>query len=455
MPRNESLFVMKPFIAICAIAMVHSAAFAEDWPSWRGKKRLGIWNETGILEKFDKGGLEFTWRVPIKLGYGGPAVSNGRVFVTDFWYEDGNNGVERLICLQEDSGKKLWTREWSVNTRKLNRAWSNGPRCTPAVDGDRVYAMGSVGDLFCFNMESGETIWKKDFVEDYDLDLPIWGMTGHPLVDGEKLICLVGGRPDAKVVAFNKLTGDEVWRALDAEPGPGYAPPVIIHFGGVPQLIMWHPTGIASLNPETGHLFWEYEHPRIYVGQSIATPVLGGDKLLVSSFEPGTTVLQLDPLKPAAKLLWKSEGKHRTSEMGLQAFMSSPFIEGNYVYGNGGLGWLVCVDIRDGKIMWRTRAATEDARQALAFLVRNGNRFFINNDRGELIIAKLSPRGYEEVSRAELIEPTNRSTMNIRRERGAVNWTHPAYANGHIIQRNDKEIVRASLLETSAHALAP
>ena len=157
--------------------------------------------------------------------------------------------------------------------------------------------------------------------------------------------------------------------------------------------------------------------------------------------------MKLDTHKPAANLLWKSEATHRTVEMGLQAFMSSPFIEGNYVYGNGGLGWLVCVDIRDGKIMWRTRSATEDARHALAFLVKNGDRFFINNDRGELIIAKLSPQGYEEISRVELIEPTNKSTMNIRRQRGAVNWTHPAYANGHIIQRNDKEIVRASLVK--------
>ncbi len=315
------------------------------------------------------------------------------------------------------------------------------------VDDDRVYVLGSVGNLFCLDVESGAVVWSTDFVKDYDLDVPTWGMSGHPLVDGEKLICRVGGRPDAKVVAFDKRTGEEIWRALDSETEPGYCPPVIINHGGVRQLIIWHPTGIAALNPESGVVYWEYEHPPIYFGQSITTPVLGGNKLLVSSFEPGTTVLELDPNTPAAKFLWKSEAKHRTKEMGLQAFMCSPFIEGNYVYGNGGLGWLVCVDIRDGKIMWRTREATEDARHAVAFLVKQGERFFINNDRGELIIARLSPEGYEEISRTELIEPTNKSTMNIRRERGAVNWTHPAYANGHIIQRNDKEVVRASLLK--------
>ena len=439
-------FALPSLFALCACALTQSPAQAEDWPAWRGAQRLGMWNETGIVEKFDDEGLDYAWRVPIKSGYGGPAVADGRVFVTDSWYEEGNDGIERLLCLDEQTGEILWTNQWPVNTDELSRTWANGPRCTPAVDGDSVYIVGSVGDLLCIDARTGATKWEKDFVEDYDLELPTWGMSGHPLVDGEKLICLVGGRPDAKVVAFDKTTGEEIWRALDAEPEPGYAPPVIIEQAGVRQLIMWHPTGIASLNPETGSVYWEYEHPEIYFGQSIATPVLGGDKLLVSSFEPGTTVLKLDPKTPSAKLLWNSEGQHRTEEMGLQAFMSSPFIEGDYVYGNGGLGWLVCVDLRDGKIMWRTRDATEDARHALAFLVKNGDRFFINNDRGELIIARLSPEGYKEISRTELIEPTNESTMNIRRERGAVNWTHPAYANGHIIQRNDKEIVRASLL---------
>jgi len=441
-PRIDILSLMIG-CAILSATQTH----ADDWPSWRGADRLGIWHETGILDEFSEDGLEYAWRVPIKLGYGGPAVADGRVFVTDFWYEKGNDGVERLNCLDEETGEILWRREWNVNTRKLSRVYANGPRCTPSVDGEHVYIVGSVGDLLCFDVESGETVWEKDFVADFDLDLPTWGMSGHPLIDGEKLICLVGGRPDAKVVAFNKSTGEEIWRALDAEPEPGYAPPVIINYAGVRQLIMWHPTGIASLDPESGAVYWEYEHPLIYFGQSIATPVLGGDKLLVSSFEPGTTVLKLASNKPAASFLWKSEGEHRTVEMGLQAFMSSPFIEGDYVYGNGGLGWLVCVDIRDGKIMWRTQEATEDARHAVAFLVKNGDRFFINNDRGELIIARLSPVGYEEISRAELIEPTNDATWNIRRERRAVNWTHPAYANGHIVQRNDKEIVRASLLK--------
>ena len=166
---------------------------AEDWPEWRGKGRAGIWKDTGILVKFPANGLEAVWRTPIGGGYAGPAVADGRVYVTDYRSTQGRKGVERALCLDERTGEVLWSHSWDVDYAGLDYPY--GPRATPTVDGDRVYTLGAMGMLHCFNAKSDKVIWKKDYQSDFGADVPIWGMAGAPLVDRERLICLVGGQP--------------------------------------------------------------------------------------------------------------------------------------------------------------------------------------------------------------------------------------------------------------------
>ncbi|MCH8332787.1 PQQ-like beta-propeller repeat protein [Candidatus Sumerlaeota bacterium] len=439
---RTSFFFTLP-AALCFLLLAPARGRADDWPQWRGEGRLGVWNETGILKKFPEGGLEFVWRVPIKEGYGGPAVADGRVFVTDFERAPRGEGTERLLCLDEKTGDVLWIHAWQTALRGLMPTYANGPRATPTVDGDRVYVQGSTGKLLCLSAEDGAVIWSRDYVEDFGTSVPIWGMAGSPLIDGDRLICLVGGEPNAKVMALDKMTGKEIWRSLPATSEPGYSSPVVIEAGGTRQLIMFHPTAISSLDPVTGSVYWEKPY-EVSLSQTIATPVHSGAMLLVSSPSHGSTMLRLDPRKPAAEIAWKGQSQIKAEPDGLHCFNSTPYIEGDYVYGIGGMGRLLCIDARSGKEVWSTYEATENARIATAFLVRNGDRTFINNDRGELILARLTPEGYHEIDRAQLIEPTN-PNAGVRRELGVVNWSHPAYANGHIFQRNDNEIVRASL----------
>ena len=154
---------------------------------------------------------------------------------------------------------------------------------------------------------------------------------------------------------------------------------------------------------------------------------------------------------PRAILLWKGESDSEIKSDGLHSLITTPVIQGDYVYGIGSYGQFRCLDARTGKRVWETLEATgEKARWATALIIRNRDRFFINNDRGDLIIAKLSPQGYQEISRTKLIKPT--TLVNTRRELGAVNWSHPAYANRHIVVRNDKEIIRYSLEERDSLA---
>ncbi len=415
---------------------------AEDWPEWRGRGRLGVWTETGILQELPEGGLEYTWRVPIRAGYAGPAVADGRVFVTDYATTEGMRGTERALALDEETGEVLWTREWPADYAGLQPTYAIGPRATPTVDGERVYVLGAKGALFCLDVETGAVRWHRDFVRDYGTRVPTWGMAGAPLVEGDLLIGLVGGDDQALVVAFDKRTGREVWRALSTEGEPGYAQPVVFEVGGTRQLIVWHPRAVTSLDPLSGARHWEVPFA-VDLGMTVATPVLDSHRLLVSCFFNGSLLLELDEERPAARELWRVAGQSEIDSDGLHALITTPVIDGEWIYGVGSYGQLRGLEAATGRRRWESlELVGEKARWAAAFLVRHRDRYLVNNDRGELILADLTPEGYREIGRTPLIEPTSPASG---RERGAVHWSHPAYANRHIVVRNDREIVRASL----------
>jgi outer membrane protein assembly factor BamB len=435
----------------CVVTAVLLGAFliasvvlhGDDWPEWRGAGRTGVWNETGILETFPAGGLKVRWRAAIHAGYAGPSVSAGRVFLTDSRRTTGNRAIERALALDEHTGALLWTQEWPADYTGLQLIYAIGPRATPTVDGNRVYVLGAMGRLLALDATKGTILWHKDFVRDFDASVPSWGMSAAPLVDGDRLIALVGGEPNAKVIAFNKHTGAELWRALSSDWEPGYNQPTIITHAGVRQLIIWHPRAISSLNPVTGEIYWEVPS-EVDMGMTVATPVHSGSHLLVTSFYNGARMLKLDTDRPGASMLWAGKSNSEVATDAIHSTISTPVIEGNYIYGVDSHGELRCLELATGKRVWESMALVKErARWATAFLVKHGDRYFINNDRGELVIAKLLPSGYQEISRTQLIEPTHPYAR--RRELGAVHWSHPAYANKHIFVRNDREILKASL----------
>lgn len=419
------------------------ASPVSDWPEWRGRGRLGIWRDTGILDRFPTNGLNVRWRTAIAAGYSGPAVANGRVFITDFTGSGRFRGTERAIALDEPTGRMLWSHQWDANYTGMLDTWAIGPAATPTVDDDRVYMLGRAGALSCRRVDTGEALWTRDYVREYGTEIPVWGITGAPLVDGARLICLVGGTPDAKVVAFDKMTGRELWRALPSTTEPGYAQPVIITAGRTRQLIIWHPLAVTSLDPETGRVYWE--HPfKIDYGMTVPTAVQSGNRLLVSCFYNGSMMFELDENKPAARVLWDGKSDSEITTDGLHAVVTTPIIDGDYIYGLCSYGQFRCLRAATGERVWETQDVTvERTRWASGQIVRHGDRYFINNDRGDLILARFTPKGYEEISRTALLKPT--SAPGNRRALTTVNWSHPAYANRSIYARNDEEIVCASL----------
>ena len=423
---------------------------ADDWPQWRGPDRHAVWRETGIIDMFPDSGLKVVWRAPVRSGFAGPAVAGGRVFVLD-WQEDPKSrtmdGTERLVALDEETGAEIWTHQWATTYRMLQRSYAIGPRATPTVDGDRVYVVGASGMLRCVSAETGDLIWHKNYIDDYDTSVSTWGIAGSPLVDGDRLIAVVGGEPDALVVAFDKYSGAELWRAVDVVGEMGYGQPVIYEAGGARQLIVWHAAALVSLNPGTGAVYWDQPWD-VGMGMSVATPVRDGNYLLVSQFYNGSMMMRLDTDRPAASMLWKGSSRSELPDEtdGLHAMITTPIVSGDFVYGVGSYGELRGLSARTGERLWMSDKMTAQARWGTAYMVRQGDRYFVSNDDGYLIIARFTPEGYVELDRTKLIEPTSRSGFGPqRRFDRPVSWSHPAYANRHIVQRNDKEVVRASL----------
>jgi outer membrane protein assembly factor BamB len=429
---------------------VASSLNADDWPQWLGPQRDGVWRETGIIERFTPSGPKTIWRAAVGSGYSGPAVAGGKVYLTDRIlkkdakpqanpFDRGRiEGVERVLCFDEADGNLLWSHEYDC---PYSISYASGPRATPVVDGGKVYTLGAEGNLICFNADTGRRIWSIDFNDAFNIPTPLWGFSAHPLIESNKLICLVGGQLST-VVAFDKETGKELWRALSAKE-PGYAPPMIYNLEGKRQLIIWHPESINALNPETGEVYWTEPFP-VQSALSVSTPrIWGRDHLFLTAFYNGSRLLKLNPDATGVTTLWKTKKPSEKDTEHLHSIMSTPFIEGDYVYGTCSYGQLRCLNVRTGERIWETLAATtpdkKEARWANAFLIKHANRYFLANEKGDLIIAHLSPEGYRETSRAHILEPTNTAAGRD------VLWSHPAFANRRLYMRNDRELVCVDL----------
>ncbi len=407
---------------------------ADDWPQWRGPKRDGVWRETGLVDHFAADKLKLRWRVPLASGYSGPTVADGRVYVTDRLVEPTQ--VERIHCFDWQDGKLVWSQ--SYDCPYVDVGYTDGPRASVSIDEGRAYALGTMGNLFCLDAAKGDILWQKDLAKVYKIRMPIWGIAASPLIEGDLLIIQVGGT-NACIVAFDKKSGEERWKALDDRAS--YAAPIVIEQGGKRVLVCWTGDNVVGLNPQTGDVYWKHVFTPTRMVIGITTPVVGADRLLVSSFYDGSLMLKLDRDKPAVEQLWRRLGPDEQHTDSLHAIISTPYIDGDYVYGVDSYGELRCLDAKTGNRIWESLAAVPKGRWSTIHMVRNGERTWMFNERGQLLITELSPSGYKEISRSQLIEPT-RGQLG---QRGGVCWSHPAFAYKHVFARNDESLVAASL----------
>ena len=439
-----------PLLLILFLALTAVTARADDWPQWQGPARDGVWRETGIMPALPAGGLPVKWRAEVAGGYSGPAVADGRVYLTDFQHagtppaNDPQNrskipGRERVLCFAANDGRLLWKHEYDCS---YAISYACGPRCTPTVAGGKVYALGAEGHLTCLDAISGKQLWAKHFARDYSAPTPIWGFSNHPLVDGDRLICLVGGAGSV-AVAFDRHTGKELWRNLTASE-PGYAPPTLVESAGVRQLLIWDADNLSSLDPATGKLLWSQPLKPSF-GMSIMAPQVAatdqGQVLFASGIGNVGTLYRLDSTRPGAEPLWRNKPKASIS-----CGNSTPYISGSTLYGcDCETGFLTAVDLTTAARRWETGVPTmgeRRGRHGTAFLVRQADRVWLFSETGDLILARLTPEAYEELGRSHLLDPTGEC---FGRE---VVWSHPAFAMKCVFARNDRELVCVSLAET-------
>ena len=443
---------LRALLAGVLATILPSLLVAEDWPQWRGAQRDGVWRESGAVESLPKEGLPVRWSAPCEYGYSGPAVADGKVYLFEYEKRSGemtNNpggrdkleGVERVRCLDIKNGEELWRHEYE---RPYEISYPAGPRCTPTVDGDRVYTLGAEGDLRCLRTSDGSLVWEKSYKEDYNAVTPIWGHSAHPLVVGGTLYCLVGGE-GSLAVAFDKHTGEEVWRSLSSYD-VGYCPPTMIEVEGRSRLIVFDPEKVNGLDPETGEALWSIPANCQY-GMSIAQPLLLGNRMLASGY--GVSVFFELPSASGAEpqVVWAG-GPKRSVESANATPIAN--VAGDTVFGcHANNSLLVAVDMATGDRLWETKEPTladpnsRRGRHGTAFIVRQGDtdRYWLMSETGELILASLTRDGYEELGRQKLLEPTGDAFGR------PVLWSHPAFADGAVFARNDKQIVAVEITE--------
>ncbi len=254
-------------VAFTTFVAATAPAIAADWPCWRGRDGEGIWRGVSLPSRLTGDRVEKRWSVPIGGGYSGIAVVGSRVLTMDRPGKEVDE--ERVVCLDRDSGRTLWERRSAAKYGDLDH--DNGPRATPTIDGGHVFAFGAVGRLACLELETGKPIWEVDVVGELNGKLPIWGHAASPVVRDGRVVVQAGARPGGTIVAFDRRTGKELWRARDDRPG--YSTPITLRAGGIEQLVCWTADTVVALAPATGRAIWEMPFRTSNYDVAIISPV--------------------------------------------------------------------------------------------------------------------------------------------------------------------------------------
>jgi outer membrane protein assembly factor BamB len=402
---------------------------AKDWPQFRGPSRDGVWRESGLIKSIPTNGLSITWRAPVGYGWASPVIAHGYVYLFDAQLEKPL-ARERLLCFNETTGKVEWIFDYEVAYPEFAYVpgQGNGPTATPIVDGKRVYIVGAMGNVHCLDARNGKLLWMKNLTQEYKV--AEMSSRPSPLIEGNLLILFVGGKPGASVIAVDKKSGKEIWKAL-SEPVSNSSP-LIVPAGGKRQLIVWTGESVTSLDVKTGKVYWR--EPMVTSNNdAIPTPVLQKHRLLI-----GGLMLELNPKQPEATVRWPES---RVVTRRILSNTSTAMIQGEHVYSAKSGGELVCLEAATGKLVWSTNTVTTLKSGASIHLTPTltPDVTFLFNERGELICARLTPEGYYESGRGLLVAPT----VPFGGRNCA--WAPPAFANRHVFARTDKELVCASL----------
>ncbi len=421
-----------PLIAFC-FALAAVPAGADDWPQWQGPQRDGISRETGLLQEWPKGGPPLAWKVKgLGGGYSAPSVAAGRIYGMSY------RGADEVVwALDEKDGSEKWVVKIAPASHDIGSPGNEGPRCTPTVDGDLVYAIGTQGELVCLKTADGSEVWRKNFKKDFGgRYMARWAYCESPLIDGDKLICTPGG-DDAAVVALDKKTGAVVWKApVSGGNGAGYASPIVIEAAGRKQYVAVLGSGLVGIDAESGKVLWRSSKGSNRVA-NCTTPIFADDCVFTASaYGGGGALVKLTKDGPDGV---KATEVYATPKM--ENHHGGVILYDGCLYGanggNGG-GWLICLDFKTGAVQWDERDGRRAPKGAIAMA---DGRFYYRHEDGTMTLLEPSAKQYIERGR---FEQPDRSRASA--------WSHPVIANGKLYLRDQDVLLCYDVKDPKAAA---
>jgi len=387
------------------------ASSTTDWPTFRGADRTDISKETGLLKSWPAEGPKKVWTFDqTGLGYSGYAIAAGTLYTMGA----NEDGEEFLVAVDTATGKEKWR---SVVGPRLANGWGDGPRSTPTVDGDRVYAMGGKGDLACLSTKDGKEIWKTSMA-DVGGKVPGWGYCESPLIDGKNVVCTPGGA-QGTMMALDKMTGAKVWQSSEWTDGAQYASIVPADFGGQHQLIQLTQQTVAGINAADGKVLWKSPFP----GKTavIPTPIYSNGQVYVAAgYGVGCKSFKLG--SPEPETLY--ENQNMVNHHG------GVILVGDYLYGHSDKGGWTCQDFKTGEVKWVEKAKLGKGAVHCA----DGMLYLLEEGSGTVVLIQASPEGWKEQGRFKL-DPQSAN----RNPKGKI-WTHPVVSGGKLYLR-DQELL--------------
>ncbi|MGB8168335.1 MAG: PQQ-binding-like beta-propeller repeat protein [Chthoniobacteraceae bacterium] len=407
-----------PFLLslVPTLALAVTPVPSNDWPQWRGPGRDDISKETGLLKEWPADGPKKLWSYTnAGSGYSGFAVVGGKLFTLGT-----RESNEILICLDAAKGTELWVAKLGAI---LDNKWGNGPRGTPTVDGDRVYALGGDGTLVAFQSKDGKELWRVT-AESFGGKRPGWGYTESVLVDGKQVVFTPGG-PQGALVALDKMTSTKLWQSVAFTEGAQYSSIVPATINGQPQYVQRTMTAIVGISPTDGALLWKQDYP----GKTamIPTPIVKGNQVYVTGgYGVGSMSFVIEAGNKVKMLFDETSGTNKV----MKNHHGGVVLVGDHLYGySDGVGW-TCQDLENGALVWSEKAKL--GKGAIAYA--DGMLYLLDEANGTVALIEASPAGYKEHGRFKLDPQTA-----IRSPQGKI-WTHPVISNGRLDLR-DQDLI--------------
>jgi outer membrane protein assembly factor BamB len=373
------------------------ATSANDWPQWRGPNRDGVSQESGWLTGWPPEGPAKLWQASVGIGYSSFAVSKGHL------YTMGNVAeTDTVFCLDALTGKVLWKHEYPCPSKDPNGY--HGTRCTPTVDGDRVYTLSRQGHFFCLDSANGHVKWSKDFRKEFGVAPPMWGFAGSPLIEGDWVLSEAGGGTNASVAAFDKHTGEVVWRA--GSDSAGYGSLIAFDMGAERCLLQFSIDHLICRKMKDGTETWRLPWKTSY-GVNTATPIVHGDEVFISSgYNFGCALLKAAPA--SAQEIWRNKN--------MRNHVNSCVLLDGFLYGYDE-SELKCMEWRTGQVKWSTKAYGKGAVQSA------GGKLILYGQNGKLGLAEANPEAFKELCSFPALTGTDA-------------WANPVLANGILYVRS-------------------